>query len=303
MVRVYYALTIEKFRGTKDINQLECYPIEYYKDAAGEYNKAALCKTIKERGKKYVTYVKCKQGAAQMHTHSGNAVSERRNAIKTDNEDDRRSQKDDTSDVKDITRTVRKTIPIIGSYLVDHGAFLQYGGGSHAVGDQEPYWKDEVGEQPDDEKLGEDAAYMLYPPRIMGYSTEEKTWAQFAVDDTLPAKAGDKSMFRSKLQLDDRYKRMIQALVDNHSNRGRREDSEVNEVRDLVKNKGQGLVLLLHGPPGVGKTLTAETIAEATGKPLFVVSVAEIGLSASKAERNLEQMFQLAGRWEAVLLV
>jgi hypothetical protein len=49
--------------------------------------------------------------------------------------------------------------------------------------------------------------------------------------------------------------------------------------------------------------LTAETIAEATGKPLFVVSVAEIGLDASKAERNLEQMFYLAGKWEAVLLV
>jgi hypothetical protein len=49
--------------------------------------------------------------------------------------------------------------------------------------------------------------------------------------------------------------------------------------------------------------LTAETIAEATGKPLFIVSVAEIGLDASKAERNLEQMFYLAGKWEAVLLV
>ena len=78
------------------------------------------------------------------------------------------------------------------------------------------------------------------------------------------------------------------------------------------------------GPPGVGKTvsrsacvakalsllltsnhlqLMAETIAEASGKPLFVVSVAEIGLDASKAEKNLERMFYLAGKWDAVLLV
>jgi Tat protein secretion system quality control protein TatD with DNase activity len=49
--------------------------------------------------------------------------------------------------------------------------------------------------------------------------------------------------------------------------------------------------------------LTAETIAEATRKPLFIVSVAEIGLDASKAEKNLEQMFYLAGVWEAILLV
>ena len=49
--------------------------------------------------------------------------------------------------------------------------------------------------------------------------------------------------------------------------------------------------------------LTAETIAEATGKPLFIVSVAEIGLDASQAEKNLEKMFALAGSWQAVLLV
>lgn len=49
--------------------------------------------------------------------------------------------------------------------------------------------------------------------------------------------------------------------------------------------------------------LTAETIAEASGKPLFVVSVAEIGLDASNAEKNLEKLFTLAGSWDAVLLM
>lgn len=57
------------------------------------------------------------------------------------------------------------------------------------------------------------------------------------------------------------------------------------------------------GGPGLGKTLTAESIALATGRPLFIVSVAEVGLDASKAEANLERMFYLASAWEAVLLV
>jgi len=60
---------------------------------------------------------------------------------------------------------------------------------------------------------------------------------------------------------------------------------------------------LLHGPPGVGKTLTAETIALASGRPLFPVSVAEIGMQPQKAEQNLNEIFSIAARWESVLLI
>ena len=128
-------------------------------------------------------------------------------------------------------------------------------------------------------------------------------WGQFGVDQTTDMPAREKSIFREKLQLNEEYKQMIEALVDEHRGKRVASDADKVQVRDFVADKGKGLVLLLHGPPGVGKTLTAETIAEATGKPLFIVSVAEIGLDASKAEKNLEQMFYLAGKWEAVLLV
>jgi len=39
------------------------------------------------------------------------------------------------------------------------------------------------------------------------------------------------------------------------------------------------------------------------GKPLFSVGVADIGLEGSKVETNLEKVFDLAGLWEAVLLL
>ena len=57
------------------------------------------------------------------------------------------------------------------------------------------------------------------------------------------------------------------------------------------------------GPPGVGKTLTAETVALFCGRPLLPVSVAEIGMEPDKAEENLYDIFADAGRWEAVLLM
>jgi SpoVK/Ycf46/Vps4 family AAA+-type ATPase len=156
-------------------------------------------------------------------------------------------------------------------------------------------------------KLGLDAEldpdddnYLIFPPRVLGYATREKVWGQFNTNSMSdrPDKMPDK--FDKDLQLDDKYKTLIKALVQSHELTASKSGQQ---IEDVVQGKGKGLVLLLHGPPGVGKTLTAETIAQATAKPLLVVSVAEIGLDASRAERNLEKLFKLATKWEAVLLV
>jgi SpoVK/Ycf46/Vps4 family AAA+-type ATPase len=81
------------------------------------------------------------------------------------------------------------------------------------------------------------------------------------------------------------------------------QNHEKAEFWDLVEGKGKGLVILLHGPPGVGKTLTAETLARATGKPLLSVSTAEIGIEPIQAERNFTDIFEDASRWKAILLM
>jgi hypothetical protein len=53
------------------------------------------------------------------------------------------------------------------------------------------------------------------------------------------------SLFKEKLQLDEDYKIMIQALVEEHGARGGQKDRL--KVKDVVEDKGKGLVLLLHG--------------------------------------------------------
>ncbi|KAG8703778.1 hypothetical protein FRC09_003955 [Ceratobasidium sp. 395] len=52
------------------------------------------------------------------------------------------------------------------------------------------------------------------------------------------------------------YKKMIRALVETHAGQ------EDGLAKDLIAGKGGGMVMVLHGKPGTGKTLTAEAISE-----------------------------------------
>lgn len=63
------------------------------------------------------------------------------------------------------------------------------------------------------------------------------------------------------------------------------------------------LQLIPLGPPGVGKTSTAETVAIKARKPLFAISVADVGTTAKHVEANLARIFALATTWQAILLM
>lgn len=76
-----------------------------------------------------------------------------------------------------------------------------------------------------------------------------------------------------------------------------------NNQIDLVKGKGQGVIILLHGPPGSGKTSTAETIAAYTKRPLYSLTTGDIGINPSTAERNLIEHTRRADKWGCVLLL
>ncbi|KAI1934749.1 hypothetical protein LOZ66_005604 [Ophidiomyces ophidiicola] len=70
-----------------------------------------------------------------------------------------------------------------------------------------------------------------------------------------------------------------------------------------IEGKGQGLSILLHGPPGVGKTLTAEAITELLERPLYSISSGNLSTSAGELEVQLTHIFHIASEWKAVLLL
>ncbi|KAK3720007.1 hypothetical protein LTR37_004130 [Vermiconidia calcicola] len=161
--------------------------------------------------------------------------------------------------------------------------------------------------------FGKHDEYLLRcPPKVLGYVLDQKIWGQFLIKDLKDSQTAtetrDKEYFNTDLQLDTKYKDYLLAYIGHHEESFRKpqygtDQSKDSRDLDVIKGKGRGLAILLHGTPGVGKTLTAETIAMATGRPLLPISVAEIGISAENAESKLSPLFEDAQRWAAILLI
>lgn len=72
---------------------------------------------------------------------------------------------------------------------------------------------------------------------------------------------------------------------------------------DVVAGKSGGTTVLCAGPPGVGKTLTAEVYSEIVKRPLYRVHSGQLGLSIATMEAALKAALMRAQRWGAVMLI
>ncbi|KAJ6001018.1 hypothetical protein N7481_001427 [Penicillium waksmanii] len=75
---------------------------------------------------------------------------------------------------------------------------------------------------------------------------------------------------------------------------------------DVIDGKGQGLNVLLNGPPGVGKTFTVEATSEYFKRPLYSISAGELVVDHGDShalESQLEIIFKIAKHFNAILLL
>ncbi|KAH7230074.1 P-loop containing nucleoside triphosphate hydrolase protein [Fusarium redolens] len=142
----------------------------------------------------------------------------------------------------------------------------------------------------------QDEDFLICGPTVLGFCLGSKKFLEFAVayisDITwMPSSYDD-------VKIPDAQKKAIWALTHTYFSG----DTE-NGLEDIVQGKGRGINFLLYGPPGVGKTLTAETIAETHRRPLYVVPAGQIGVDPVQVENILTNTFKIAGRWKAILLL
>lgn len=135
---------------------------------------------------------------------------------------------------------------------------------------------------------------LLAVPFVRGYAIKAKTWFQLYVDHISPIKFNENAF--GSLVLDEGHKKLIKACVETQR-------KYKNTFDDIISGKGRGMIMLLAGRPGVGKTLTAESVAEQMKVPLYMMSAGDLGLNPSGIEDALNTVMDMVAKWNAVLLL
>ncbi|KAI9697895.1 MAG: hypothetical protein M1820_007682 [Bogoriella megaspora] len=318
----------EEFENTKPISSLPFHPLQEHE------KRQEIEAGLFERGQAFRKY--CTANLSdRLYGYDGDAILDSvgfRGMVTDETRDyDRRN------DIYFPQRALNLTYPVKkGNVMVDFQSYYQYGLATSRIGDtivydeqydcqcedcldsqalQACYRQSYDGMKGVEDEKWEKLQTMLCPPRVLGYVLKDKQWAQLAVDKLVPLPNEDETTVMDKLHLSgganedgEETKSLLCGLVKNHGVEDEKGTKLGRGITDIVPEKGKGLVFLLYGNPGVGKTSTGITlfpqiIAQAVRKPLFSVSVGDVGTTAKDVERNLQTIFELASVWKAILLI
>jgi hypothetical protein len=136
---------------------------------------------------------------------------------------------------------------------------------------------------------------LIASPVVLGFAFSEKYWLEFSLAGIEEIKWNAEAF--DSLVLPDRIKQNLKGLVSSHR------FNAAKTIDDVIQGKGKGLNVVLHGPPGVGKTLTGESIAEYLKCPLYAVSAGELGTNSRSLEQDLNRIMDITHSWGAILLL
>ncbi|OCK73251.1 hypothetical protein K432DRAFT_313292, partial [Lepidopterella palustris CBS 459.81] len=236
-------LAIPEFRSKRKIISLNVFPLEYHK------TQADVRRDLIRNGRKFMSLQginHCEyEGLAYFRTKDGPLKFSTKGRIMVD-----------AIAFKDANPNYGKPrveeTPKRGFYLIDLDAERK------KMERNKVRSKDLVPEEMRDEE------FLICNPTVLGFTLANRRWGEFAVANIKDIR-WDALAFES-LAIPEEKKDILQALVKSHQ-----PGSQQVMFDDVIAGKGQGLIFLLYGPPGVGKTLTAEAISDFQRRPLYVV--------------------------------
>jgi len=316
---------VQSFQGVRKISSLECFPLQYHKDPE------KVREQLIERGKKFVQL----QGMNHRY-HKGMAYAKRKKQVLKINIDGRIMV--DPA----IHRRINPNYPVStvkkdsleGNNDNDSDNECECGGDTSSddgVNNQNTPSEDTIQEkkrfkavkmpdgqtaiilvtskddpdadvvdqsraiQPQESHEFSEEELLLASPVVLGFAFGEKLWLEFTVSGISDIVYNDEAF--DTLVLPENQKDIIKALVSSHAFHAHK------SIDDIISGKGRGLVAVLHGRPGTGKTLTAEGIADLLKCPLYMVSAGDLGTDPTRLEKELQNILDIAHSWGAILLL
>lgn len=150
------------------------------------------------------------------------------------------------------------------------------------------------GEMSLDDTFTDDHALLSPSTVVCTTAAQAPTLDNFIVSVANLTEVAWKKSALEQLVLNQEYKDLLQAAVKQYS------EGLVN-ASDFIGHKGKGLVIVLHGHPGVGKSLTAEAVAQDAKRPLVPFGIGSV--INGDFEVKLKRIFERCARWRAILLI
>jgi len=258
-------IDIPEFIGTKKITGLNVYPMAFHAD------RDALVQKLRKRGELFESlaghHYKAYSGKAITWDREGNEVP----------------------------------IQISGRIIVDIDSFNRFSPyRSRYLNEWNAKDVERLAKHKEEHGLDEKGELRLTPyhhmlarSRTRGYSLKLKKWLDFYIEQVEEITWNTDAF--DKLVLPADQKELILAFSESQL--------EGTTFDDVISGKGKGIICLLSGPPGVGKTLTAEAVAENLRVPLHTLSSGDLGSDPWEVERGLQSILELVARWNAILLL
>jgi hypothetical protein len=282
---------IPDFEGTCPIASLSAYPIKHHLD------EAALCRSLVDRGSAIESLV-------GTHYRAYDGIGHKQNAF---------------GNMERYSVKGRIIVDTVGwnRYNPNHAIYttaLRNKGKGRATGNSRalclPTSEESLGGAcgggiPLDGHFGEEGDSKTLPPLtdeqkllcthlVRGFALKEKMWLNLFVG-SIQDVSFNEDAFKS-LELPADTKDLILGFTST-------QQATRIAYDDVIEGKGRGIILLLCGPPGVGKTLTAESVAEHLKVPLFVMSAGDLGSHSEDVEDRLVSVLEKCTRWNAILLL
>ncbi len=140
------------------------------------------------------------------------------------------------------------------------------------------------------ESVPEDLLFMC-SPFTCGFNFTTKDWGELLIDNVSEIEF-DNNAFELVV-IDEPIKQMVKSLVMNSS----------GTFSDIITGKSGGTIICLSGPPGVGKTVLAQSVSELLHKPLYSIGAGEFGITSKELESKLAEILEIAHAWDAIILI